>query len=303
MPVVINGGNDNPQNTNLNVSNEQREEIKTTTSPISPTPPSLPTIANQEVPIVVFVGPPASGKSMVLVRLAKYLRNVGYKIEPDNTLLNTKQYQDGCEEFKDKLSTNVALSGTVKYLLVSIWDRDGNEVAKLLEAPGEHFYDPTNPHSTTVEPYLSTIVASNNPKIYVVMLDLDSPLPFRVGANQVHCSNYSTRWLNQFYSNIEYNRDKVILLYNKIDLTNFGNIHEADEKKARSDAERYYAPMFEHMKRSFLGLFQLDDFDFLTFCTGIFSKTTDDYGNVIYPYNIASDVYPKKLWEKIISRF
>ena len=35
---------------------------------------ATPTIVNDKVPVVAFVGPPSSGKSMILVRLAKYLR-------------------------------------------------------------------------------------------------------------------------------------------------------------------------------------------------------------------------------------
>ena len=71
--------------------------------------PATPKIENTKVPVVVFVGPPSSGKSMILVRLAKFLRNEGYTIKTDPTFLNTKKYQEDCQKFNDKLNTNIAL--------------------------------------------------------------------------------------------------------------------------------------------------------------------------------------------------
>ena len=61
---------------------------------------ATPTIVNQTVPVVVFVGPPSSGKSMILVRLAKYLHNHGYTVDTDPTFLNTPEYQQHCLDFK-----------------------------------------------------------------------------------------------------------------------------------------------------------------------------------------------------------
>ncbi len=54
-------------------------------------------ITNHTVPIVIFVGPASSGKSMILVRLAKYLRNQGYTIKTDPTFLNTDKYHNDCK--------------------------------------------------------------------------------------------------------------------------------------------------------------------------------------------------------------
>ena len=129
------------------------------------------------------MGPPASGKSMILVRLAKFLRNEGYTIDTDRTFLATEDYQRACKQFKDKLCTNIALDGSVEFLLVTVKDKSGKEIAKLLEAPGEDFYttDPEkikNGENTRVKPYLATIMTSTNPKSYVMLLDLDSEFHF-----------------------------------------------------------------------------------------------------------------------------
>ena len=198
MPTLVKGG-ENPRNqqeqlvdeqVRPNTDNNPDAESNIYNTPHASTgqketgnPIATPTIVNPSVPVVVFIGPPSSGKSMILVRLAKYLRSKGYTIQTDSTFLNTEGYQRDCEEFSDKLNTNIALSGSVKFLLVKVFYH-GREVAKLLEAPGEDFYT-TDPmkikagKNNRIEPYLSTIMTSRNPKSYVVLLDLDSDVCFR----------------------------------------------------------------------------------------------------------------------------
>lgn len=326
MPTLVTGGNvpeqvNTPQqNENLIAQPAPVENVKTgveepVTNPVAETPAAAsasspfatPTIVNNTVPVVVFVGPPSSGKSMILVRLAKYLRNQGYTIKTDPTFLNTADYQRDCQEFNDKLNTTIALNGSVKFLLVNVY-KDGREVAKLLEAPGEDFYttDPAKIRAgknDRVEPYLSTIMTSTNPKSYVMLLDLDSDISFR--NDQYHRDSYSQRFLNYFYPNIDKNRDRIVLLYNKIDKTMFGNINGCDDSDgARKDAEMYYKSLFASMKITrFGGFLTSDNFAFKTFCTGMFAKQTDNVGNVYQTYNVASEVYPRDLWKEIISKW
>lgn len=309
MPTVVNSGNTPQVETSV--------DVKAQPSVVNnPTPQERADLASRihvnqivdaEVPIVVFVGPPASGKSMILVRMAKYLRTLGYKIETDDTFLNDTQYVEDCKEFNDKLNTSIALDGTVKYLLVNVYDTDGNLKAKLLEAPGEDFYD-TDPttakeNNNRLLPYLATIMTSPNPKSYVVLLDLDSEVSFR--RDSYHRDSYTTRFLRDFYPNINGANDRIILLYNKIDLTKFGNINECTNiKAARKDAELNYKTLFASMKIAKLGGFvTFDNFEFLTFCTGMFSPTTDAYGKKIQTYNVAKDIYPETLWHEITRKW
>ena len=76
MPTIVNNGNTPQPETKTNV-NAQSEVTSVSTPAQQESIASriqVNQIVNQGVPIVVFVGPPASGKSMILVRLAKYLR-------------------------------------------------------------------------------------------------------------------------------------------------------------------------------------------------------------------------------------
>lgn len=318
MPTVVNGGNtskkETVQDNNTRVQTEETMQdhnthmaTEETRKPTISQQIQVHQIVNSKVPVVVFVGPPASGKSMILVRLAKYLRKQGYTINPDGTFINTIRYEQSCKEFKDKLNTNIALSGTVEYLLVDVY-KEGTLIAKLLEAPGEDFYDPANneqakANNQKILPYLANIIASKNPKTYVTLLDLDSEISFR--KDSYYRESYTQRLMDFFFHNIDDDRDRIILLYNKIDCTQFGNIHGCKkETNARADAELYYPTLFASLKiDKFGGLLKMDNFCFKTFCTGIFSDAIDDYGKPYQTYNVSNDIYPKELWNEITKKW
>ena len=311
MPTVINTGSMPQENAQPKQDVQVNAPVATATAgqPQTAAPDIvIPSIVDHETPIVVFVGPPASGKSMILVRIAKYLREMGFTIKADRTFINTDKYRAGCDAFENLLDTNIALPGTVEYLLVDVRDSNGNNVAKLLEAPGEHFYDTKNnginANNTSLQGYLSKIMTSNNPKTYVTLLDLDSDVCFRV--NETHRNRYTTRILETFYKNMHPEKDRFILLYNKVDAPGFGTIHgisEAKKKQARKDAELYYATLFNTMKITKLVFFTLDDFAFQTFCTGNYTNVTDDNGNEYKQYDISNNSYPQELWMEIIKKW
>lgn len=311
MPTVINNGNMPQKNTQQKQDVLVNTPVENTASnqPESATPDIvIPAIVDHETPIVVFVGPPASGKSMILVRIAKYLREMGFTIRADRTFINKDSYRRGCDAFENLLDTNIALPGTVEYLLVDVRDKDGNNVAKLLEAPGEHFYDTKNnginDNNNTLKGYLSKIIASNNPKTYVALLDLDSDISFR--SNQTHRNRYTTRLINTFYNGMHPEKDRFILLYNKVDEPGFGTIHgisDSKKKQARKDAELYYPALFNTMKITKYVFFTLDDFAFQTFCTGKYTSVTDDNGNEYKQYDVSNNSYPQELWMEIIKKW
>ena len=150
-----------------------------------------------------------------------------------------------------------------------------------------------------VEPYLATIMTSTNPKSYVMLLDLDSEISFRI--NEVHKNMYAQRFLDYFLPAINLRRDRIVLLYNKIDSTAFGSINNCHNPKgAREDAEIYYRQIFTRLRG---GLFNLEQFAFKTFCTGMFAKQTDNLGNEYKTYNIADDIYPRELWKEITKKW
>ena len=64
------------------------------------------TIADKQTPLVLLVGPPACGKTMTLIRLARFLKEMGYQLEPVRTLRPStdKAYLDLCNNFNSACS-------------------------------------------------------------------------------------------------------------------------------------------------------------------------------------------------------
>lgn len=303
MPTIVTGASSH-QDPGSQTSQTSSSQSTTTAST---TPLAIPTIVDKKTPIVVFVGPPASGKSMIMVRLSRYLSDNGYAVRPDETFLATPEYREWCREFASKLHTNIALQGTVEFLLVNVY-KQGRLVAKLLEAPGEDFYTTDakkikEGKNSRIEPYLSSIITNPNPKTYVVLLDLDSQISFRNEGS--HRSSYAERYLRDFYPKVKLGRDRVVLLYNKIDRTVYGSLNSChDMAHAREDAEMYYKTLFETMKTKKLGGFiTVDNFVFKTFCTGDFQKAVDNFGREYQTYFPADDVFPHELWYEITRKW
>lgn len=77
-------------------------------------------IGDKKAPIVMLFGPPTSGKSMTLVRLARYLRKQGYTVKADPTFKSDDTYKERCAKFHKNLNTTEALLGNAlnEFLMV-----------------------------------------------------------------------------------------------------------------------------------------------------------------------------------------
>ena len=274
-------------------------------------------ITDQQTPIVIMVGPASCGKSMVLVRIAKYLHKHGYSVQADTSYINTAKYLQDCAEFMKHLNSDIAMPGSVTDLLVEVRDKNNNRVCQFLEAPGEHYFNSLDP-GKEVPAYLQHICSGGVPnrKCFVFLLDLDSypiddkgvarkELRFRNNPNLR--DSYTQRLLNVILPLSDVKNDRFILLYNKIDLTPYGTTTGVkNEKEARKNAFDNYRDLFTSpdMFRKYLGGFiKLPNYVYMPFCTGSYANETDDEGNPIKRYSISKDVYPERLWTEIMRRF
>ena len=84
------------------------------------------TIADPKAPLVVLFGPPACGKTMTLVRLARFLNKRGYKISPIRTFRSNddQNYVEICkpENFSKIINSPDAANSTanVSFMLVEV---------------------------------------------------------------------------------------------------------------------------------------------------------------------------------------
>lgn len=80
-------------------------------------------IADRSTPVVLLVGPPASGKTMMLVRLTRWLKNKGYTVTPVRTFRSSDgAYERMCDDFNAMVSSNEAAAGTnvISFMLVKV---------------------------------------------------------------------------------------------------------------------------------------------------------------------------------------
>ena len=109
-------------------------------------------VADTETPIVVLYGPPSCGKTMTLVRLSRYLRSKGYRVDPVRSFRpnSDNNYKRMCDGFDEMLNSNQAAKSTqyMSFMLVKVLDRQARPVCQILEAPGELYFhgDPKKPY-------------------------------------------------------------------------------------------------------------------------------------------------------------
>ena len=257
------------------------------------------TIADGRAPLVILFGPPACGKTMTLVRLARYLNKKGYIISPVRTFRpsDDQNYVEICkpENFNRIINSPDAANSTanISFMLVEII-KDGKRLCQILESPGEYLFNPNKP-SEPFPSYVNTIIHSNNRKLWAIMVEPD----WRNVEDRI---NYVTR-INELSTRMDV-RDKTLFIFNKIDKTNFTRKKgQINIPQARVEISNLYPGIFE-MFRNQNPISKLwKDYlcGFVPFQTGTYTQTTkmDSRGNVVYNYQEGADYYPEILWNEI----
>lgn len=264
------------------------------------TPPNTITVnvTDRQAPIVLLFGAPSSGKTMTLVRLAQYLRDVkGYTVTVDGLFcLNAWEYAKNAEKFNGMLGTRYALKGTDHndFLFIKVQDRSGHTICQILEGAGEDYFSP-NSHNAVNAPlptYMNTVFASQNKKCWIFLAEYQWMVTPDVKINYVNriqfCkANYSNR------------NDKFIILGIKADMSgcmmDARTIHEANAKRALF--QQYVGLDVNFRRKTVLPWANENLYKFVPFITGFYNNNV--LAGERIPYTPANDVYPAKLWKTI----
>ncbi|TFH94330.1 DEAD/DEAH box helicase family protein [Porphyromonas levii] len=253
------------------------------------------TIADKKTPIVILFGPPSAGKTMMLVRMTKWLYKNGYKVEPQRHFRNAEDaaYQSLCDNFNSLVSSPNAAEATnvISFMLLKVSDAQGNPLCQILEAPGEHYFDEDYPENDFPR-YINEIVNGSNSKIWLILTEPN-------WRNQNNRDAYVNRVRS--LTTRSRSKDKFIIVLNKVDNTPFAyGVAKVNNKAARGMIESEYEALFTIFKNThpITSLWRSSYADFISFQSGSFPKDND--GNVTY--QIGPDEYVSRLWKLILKK-
>lgn len=246
-------------------------------------------IADRETSIVMPIGPAAVGKTMTLVRLARYLFELGYDVEPDRFFRKSGYYDEVRAYFQELINSADVAQGTgfTDCLLVKVM-KNGKNIVQIVDIAGEVI---ESFGSDTMSTYFYQILNSENPFIWVIMIE-----PYwKDSASRREYVNKIRELKKQYFSP----KDKVILVVNKIDtLPFFQGSNKIDSKDLFDYIRIEYPGLVEIIKPSsiFELLFKPLDHFLVPFMTGNYESRGD--GGLLYiPSN---KCFPQKLWDAII---
>lgn len=265
------------------------------------------TITDASAPIIILFGAGASGKTMTLVRLTRWLLANGYQVEPDRNFRasDSAEYEYMCNIFMDTVNSDYAADRThqCNFMLIKVRNRYGEPICQILEAPGEHYFDYKNPQRP-FPPYINTIRNSANPKTWMFIVEKDW-IPEQE-KNDASNSEMDFAKIRRNYA------EKVLAMQGQIrpDDRVIFTCHKADKHPGLFYAGRpNTAQFFKEVKEQYPGIFtryenknpisrlwRKYNFDFVIFSAGNFNDTYE--GGQFYTES--PNQYPAALWKSIM---
>lgn len=251
------------------------------------------TVSDPKTPVIVLFGARASGKTMTLIRLTKFLEGQGYNVVPDPIFRPDRDthYKRMCNEFGTLVHSDYAASGNdvMSFMLVKVIAPNGRTLCQILEAPGEHYFDADYP-GRAFPAYIERICAIPNRKTWLFIVEENW------GGSQGVRDLYAKK-IQQMQRRIR-PQDKIIFTCHKVDQSvHFRPNGRPDVSQIFQNIKNQYPHIFDrYANRNPLTKWaQPYNFEFVTFSAGTFNPTGD--GRQVY--TPGEDYYPDQLWDAL----
>lgn len=251
------------------------------------------TIPDTTTPIVVFFGSQASGKTLALLRMIRFLEQNQYHVVPEAIFRpqTDKHYAKMCAGLKDMAYSAYAPGGTdiISFMLVKILDKQGNPICQVLEAPGEHYFD--GRADLQFPTYINAIRTAPNRKVWVFFVEQDW------GKDQGIRNLYAQKICAM--QGLISPSDRVVFLFNKVDKHRHQYKPNGTPNKSVffTNIKQQYPGIFSKYQNTGFTRFMFGEYNFKTVCftSGVFNPTAD--GREVWTPE--KDFYCAELWDAI----
>lgn len=255
------------------------------------------TVSDTTTPIVIFFGAQSSGKTMTLLRMIRWAESHGLQVEPERIFrpAHDTHYLKMCDGLTQKAYSNIAPTGTdtISFMLVKILDDHGRPLCQILEAPGEHYFKPSDP-MRDFPTYIQQIVNFPNRKVWVFFCEKDW------GQDQNDRTNYANA-IKRMQLNINRlgKRARVVFLFNKAD--KFPQYYNGSGypigERFFSDIQGQYPGIFDNYRNEGLMKILHGPYNFKALCYSVGSFTQVD--DTTKTWIQGDDWYCEQLWKAI----
>lgn len=251
------------------------------------------TIPDTRTPIVVFWGSPASGKTLSLLRMIRFLEQHDFQVVPEAVFRpqTDKHYAKMCAGLKDMAYSTYAPGGNdiISFMLVKVLDSVGNPRCQILEAPGEHYFDGSA--NLNFPTYINTIRTAPNKKIWVFFVEQDW------GNSQNERNLYSQKICSM--QGLISPNDRIVFLFNKADMHRhqYKANGEPNKQAFFNSIKQQYPGIFTRYQNTGITKLMYGPYNFRIVCfsSGVFNKTND--GREVWTPE--KDWYCQELWNAI----
>lgn len=171
-------------------------------------PPVTYVLNDSRTPLLILCGPPASGKTLVLRRLTRYLTGLGYYIEPrlDFASGTDSVYRTLAQSFNERMMSDNIPAGDIRMMLASVYSGLHESKLQILDT-GTYDIDTISEPTAALLSSIANLATARMPKTWCFFID-SCPRGF---------TSIYTEHINRLRFLINARRDKVILLFSKVD--------------------------------------------------------------------------------------